>query len=313
MDNLTSSFGSSEITSLSETSSIRPDQKYRELIDQSASYLKAYLKCDVDCYVILGSGLDGLTKIIEIKTVIPFDDIPHFPTATVQGHQGRYLLGEIEGKNVLFQEGRLHYYEGVPPPLAVFPVQVGLELGIKNFVITNAVGSLSTEIHPGSIVILTNLLAGQMPDPFIEVGNPQLGTLFSDCTEPFDSHSIEIAEHVLSHHEIDFVKGTFAWMQGPRYDSAAEIADLRARAWVIEHILKQPLLAPKVVGMSMAPEVVAINHYGNVSVLGLSFVSNFAAGLSSDSLEHEKVLLKGKENSVKLSRALFDIVREITL
>ena len=284
---------------------------FLERVQRSSSYLLSKINCVPHSCVVLGSGLSRVADIVEDRHEIIFDEIPGFSRSTVDGHAGKFIFGRVNGVPQLFQQGRLHLYEGLPADEVILPIHVAVTLGIRKFILTNAIGSLSPNILPGSIVLLTNILAGQMPDPFTNVAGPGLGTMFSDCTNPFDKKLSSQIGEILSSWGISVSEGTFAWMAGPRYDSAAEIADLQARAWIIENILKKPKLAPKVVGMSMAPEVVWLNHIGEISIIGLSFVSNFAAGVSDKSLNHAEVLAVGANFSVLLGSALKSALKEL--
>ncbi len=280
-------------------------------VSEATHYLCDLISEEPEVMVVLGSGLGDVVQSIPNCVSIPFGEIPGFEGATVEGHKGQYHFGKLAGRSVLLQQGRTHYYEGVEHWRAVLPALVGKSLGVKTFILTNAVGSLEPAIPPESLVVVTNLLAFQMRDPLMAHFSPEMGALFYDTTHPFDMELCKHAENHFKKSGILTSRGTYAWMEGPRYDTAAEIADLRARAWIIRNILKQPDLAPTVVGMSLGPEVAALSRDGKSRILALSFVSNYAAGVEPGRISHADVLERGESFAARFAPALCSLIEVI--
>ena len=230
-------------------------------------------------HLVLGSGLGGVAKCMEDPVEVPFDDLPGFPAASVEGHAGSFLLGWIAGVPVLLQAGRFHYYEGVGTGVVAAPVRVGRALGARTLVLTNAVGGIRRDLVPGSLMLVddhVNLmfrapLAGPVADG---------ETRFPDMSRPYDPALMAAAESVALRAGIRLPRGTYGAVAGPNFETPAEVRALRAAG-------------ADAVGMSTVPEVV-VARAGGQRVLAFSLVTNRAAGLGDGIVDHEGVMAYGE-------------------
>jgi len=225
--------------------------------------------------LILGSGLGSFAASLKDKVVVPYADIPGFPTSSVKGHAGQLVLGRVGETWTLVMQGRVHYYEGYDLSEVVFPTRVLVSLGCKILVITNAAGGVHPDLKPGDLVVLhdhinlmgANPLRGENPD--------SLGTRFPDMSTAYDPELRALTKEVARAENVDLRTGVYAAMSGPSYETPAEIRMART-------------LGADLVGMSTVPEVIAANHMG-ARVIGISCVTNLAAGISPVPLTHEEV------------------------
>jgi purine-nucleoside phosphorylase len=230
--------------------------------------------------LVLGSGLGDLARRLGDAVSVPFSALPGFPTASVAGHQGAFIAGRMGAGEVLLQSGRLHCYEGHAPEVAALPVRVLARVGVTTVVLTNAAGGLRPAFVPGTLM----LVADQVNLTF---GNPLTGPVrageqrFPDMSDPFDVGLRELARTVARERGRALEEGVYAGVAGPNYETAAEIRMLRR-------------LGADAVGMSMVHEVVAARALG-LRCLGLSTITNLAAGLSQERLTHEEVLEAGRK------------------
>lgn len=225
--------------------------------------------------IILGSGLGEIAD--EIKGIsIPYSEIPGFKSSGVQGHAGKLVIGELASKPVVAMQGRLHYYEGNTIQEVVFPVRVMKMLGIEILIVTNAAGGVNTSFMPGDLMIIADHLNMLGNNPLIGKNFDELGPRFIDMSYAYDKSLITIAEATAQELNIKTQKGVYAAMTGPTYETPAEVRLLR-------------ILGTDAVGMSTVPEVITANHMG-VKVLGISCITNMAAGILDQPLNHEEVI-----------------------
>ncbi|MDX1440660.1 MAG: purine-nucleoside phosphorylase [Rubricoccaceae bacterium] len=242
--------------------------------------------------LVLGSGLGALADEVEDQVVVPTSDLPGYPQSTVQGHAGRLVFGRMEGKNVLFIQGRVHLYEGHLPRALGAPVRLAHALGAKHLILTNAAGGLNPEWTPGTLMLISDHINLAFQSPLAgPVGAGEVR--FPDMSAPYDSEWIETAEKVSVNRNITLRKGVYLWTAGPSYETPAEITFFRR-------------IGADAVGMSTVPEAIQAAALG-MKVLGISTITNLAAGLQKASLNHEEVLEVGREvrdRLVALVRAL---------
>jgi len=225
--------------------------------------------------IVLGSGLGGYAEKIDIFKTIPYADIPHFKQPGVMGHSGNLILGEISGKKVVCQQGRYHYYEGHSIHDVVLPIRVMAGLGAKTLIVTNASGGINMDFREGDIMLIRDHINFQGTNPLIGANQDELGPRFPDMTYAYDpeySEKMLLMAHKL---EVEIRQGTYLAVSGPSYETPAEIRMFRT-------------LGADAVGMSTVPEVIAANHCG-MRVLGLSCISNAAAGITDEKLDHTDV------------------------
>lgn len=225
--------------------------------------------------IVLGSGLGGLVDAMTVDGAIPFSEIPQFPASTVSGHAGRLVLGTLGGVPIAVLQGRVHLYEGYPPSAVVFPARVLVGLGAKSVIVTNAAGALNPNFHPRELMVISDQLNLTGTSPLLGPNDAALGPRFPDMTEAFDLELRRFAHAAAETERLVLREGIYAGLLGPAYETPAEIRMLRA-------------IGADAVGMSTVLEVIALRHMG-ARVLGLSCLSNMAAGMSKGSLSHDEV------------------------
>ncbi|ADY56166.1 purine nucleoside phosphorylase I, inosine and guanosine-specific [Syntrophobotulus glycolicus DSM 8271] len=226
--------------------------------------------------VILGSGLGGFAELIEDKIIIPYEEIPDFPISTVEGHCGRLVAGRIGERSLIALQGRFHYYEGYDMQEVTFPVRVLKSLGIKGLIVTNAAGGVNTAYAPGDLIIIEDHINLIGRNPLRGKNYPELGPRFPDLSEAYDPVWRKTASEAMAELGITPQQGIYAGLSGPSYETPAEIRYLRT-------------IGADLVGMSTVPEVIVANH-GGMRVLGLSCVTNMAAGVLKQKLNHREVI-----------------------
>ncbi len=242
--------------------------------------------------IILGSGLGKLAGDIDgIK--IPYSEIPGFKTSSVQGHAGNLIIGKLSGKDVIAMQGRLHYYEGNSLQDVVYPVRVMKLLGIKNLIVTNAAGGINRAFKPGDLMLIEDHINLTGNSPLIGPNLDEFGPRFPDMSEAYTKNLMNIAESSGKKLGIDLQKGIYVFVGGPTYEPPAEIRMLRT-------------LGADAVGMSTVPEVVTARHAG-VNVLGISCITNMAAGILDAPLAHSEVM----ETASRVEKDFAALVKEI--
>lgn len=250
--------------------------------------------------VVLGSGLGDAAKAVAEQVVIPFAEIPYFPHTTVQGHKGRIVVGFSGNVPVLIMLGRVHFYEGYTPQQVAFPMHVMGALGIKSVILTNAAGAISESYHQGQLVALADHinLMGWNPlvgpnEPLFAV-RPGAAQRFTDMTEAYSQRLRAMAKEAAAAEGFALEEGVYLAVSGPSFETPAEIRAFRA-------------MGATLVGMSTVPETIVARHMG-INVLGLSCVTNMAAGLSPTPLNHQEIIENGHRVEQQLSRLLDRIV-----
>ncbi len=247
--------------------------------------------------VILGSGLGALADHVQAEAVVPYPEIPHFPSPTVAGHAGRLVLGWLEGKPAAVLQGRAHLYEGYTAQEVVFPVRVLYALGCRVLVVSNAAGGLNREWKAGDLMVITDHINFQGTNPLLGPNDDSLGPRFPDMSRPYDPELVELAERCAVEERVVLRRGVYVAVLGPSYETAAELRMLRA-------------LGADAVGMSTVPEVIAARHLG-MRVLGLSAITDLATGEVVQPVSHEEVLRVARELEPRFVRLVRRIVREM--
>lgn len=249
--------------------------------------------------MILGSGLGSLAENLPDSTTIPYKSIPHFSSSSVPGHTGNLVLCEVWGTGIAFMQGRFHYYEGLSMAEVAFPVRVLNALGVKNLIVTNASGGISDGLVPGSFVIIEDHINLMGANPLI--GVPQTDGVrdrFVDMTCAYDPDYIDLAIKASKEAGVPAKRGVLAALSGPCYETPAEIMMLKS-------------IGADAVSMSTVPEVIMARYLG-MKVLGISLVSNRAAGLSKEGPRHGEVLEIARESSGDFDRLLSIILAKIS-
>lgn len=245
-------------------------------IKQSADYITAKIKNQPKIGLILGSGLGVLAEEIQNPITIPYGEIPEFPVSTVEGHAGQLVIGELEGKTVIAMQGRFHFYEGYSMDKVTFPVRVMKYLGVEKLIVTNAAGGVNESFEAGDLMLLTDHINNMGTNPLIGPNDNELGARFPDMSEPYCKELRKLAKDVAAEIGLKVQEGVYVGNTGPSYETPAEVRMLRT-------------LGGDAVGMSTVPEVIIARHSG-MKVLGISCISNMAAGILDQPLTHDEVM-----------------------
>lgn len=278
---------------------------------EAAEFIKSRYKKPVRTTVVLGSGLGSFADELENAVCIPYEEIPHFARSTVEGHAGQLVLGEANGVVVAAQQGRFHYYEGYSMEQVMFPMRTFARMGIKNVILTNAAGSLNTDMLPGSLMLITDHLNLMGINPLRGKNDNRFGPRFPDMTEVYDrgfqqiaiESAREISEERLQRGQDKRLtaflhRGVYCALSGPTYETPAEI-----------HLYR--LLGSDAVGMSTVPEAIAARHQG-MKVLGISCITNFGAGMTAEPINHAEVMETGALVAEVFQELLKRIIEKIS-
>lgn len=247
-------------------------QKARE----TAEFINQKIDIPPKVGLILGSGLGDLADEIENAIAIPYEDIPNFPISTVEGHEGKLVIGELNGQQVLAMQGRFHYYEGYSMQEVTFPVRVMKLLGVATIVVTNACGGMNPSFAPGDLMVITDHINMTGANPLIGPNHQEFGPRFPDMSSAYHRESIPLVEAVAKEVDIKLQKGVYISVSGPTYMSAAELIMLRK-------------MGGDVVGMSTVPEVIVARHM-DMKVIGISCITDMAVGEELEGITHEQVV-----------------------
>ncbi|WP_139489257.1 purine-nucleoside phosphorylase [Brevibacillus dissolubilis] len=245
-------------------------------INQAKEFILGQLKEAPTLGLVLGSGLGVLAEDIQDAIAIPYSDIPGFTQSTVVGHKGQLVIGKLQGKQVVAMQGRFHYYEGHGLDAVVFPIRVMKAIGVETIIVTNAAGGVNTEYNAGDLMLITDHINLTSRNPLIGPNDESFGVRFPDMSEAYSKRLREVAKAVANEQGIQLKEGVYCGMLGPSYETPAEIRMIR-------------YLGGDAVGMSTVPEVIVARHMG-VEVLGISCISNMAAGILEQPLTHDEVM-----------------------
>jgi purine-nucleoside phosphorylase len=243
--------------------------------------------------VVLGSGLGAFADELSDRTEIDYAEIPGWPRSTAVGHAGKLVLGSVDGASLAVLAGRAHLYEGYTTAQVVFPVRVLRRLGVESIIFTNAAGGINLSYSQGALVLISDHINLQGTNPLAGPNDESLGPRFPDMSEAYNKRFRQIARETAAGQGIELAEGVYAALLGPSYETPAEIRALRT-------------LGADLVGMSTVPEVIAANHVG-MKVLGISCVTNMAAGIQAQKIHHEEVLETGRRvrgTLIKLLRSI---------
>ena len=250
------------------------NQIYEKLLNCSNA-VKSKVKFQPEVALILGSGLGDYAKEMQVEESIEYSEIEGFPVSTVAGHQGRFLFGYVEGVPVVAMQGRVHFYEGYPMSDVVLPVRLMGLLGAKTVILTNAAGGVNFNFQPGDLMMITDQITTAVPSPLIGANLDELGPRFPDMSEVYDKGLREIIKQAARNVKVSSQSGVYMQFTGPSYETPAEIRMCRA-------------LGADAAGMSTACEAMAARHMG-LKVCGISCITNMAAGMSNQPLNHKEV------------------------
>ncbi|WP_425456937.1 purine-nucleoside phosphorylase [Cohnella terricola] len=246
------------------------------MIEEAAAYIRRTTDVRPDIGLILGSGLGVLGDELEDAVTIPYEDIPHFPVSTVEGHAGELLIGKLQGRSVILMRGRFHMYEGYEPERTALPVRVMKALGVATLLVTNAAGGINLDYKPGNLMLISDHINLTGRNPLIGPNDNALGVRFPDMSAAYSPRLRGIAKETAAELGFSVQEGVYVGLLGPNYETPAEIRMLRT-------------LGVDAVGMSTVSEVIVARHSG-IEVLGISCISNMAAGILDQPLSHEEVM-----------------------
>lgn len=277
-----------------------------EKAQEAAEFIRSKYDKEVKIALVLGSGLGAFADDLENAVRIPYEEIPHFARSTVEGHAGQLVLGEVGGVPVAVQQGRFHYYEGYEMAQVIFPVRVFGLLGIENVILTNAAGSVRTGFKPGNLMLIRDHINLMGVNPLRGANDERFGARFPDMTEVYDKTLQEIAydeskamaqerfeSGVDKEYKSFMWRGIYCALSGPTYETPAEIRMFR-------------LLGAGAVGMSTVPEAIAARQQG-LKVLGISCITNLAAGMTDEIINHQEVM----ETGAKVADIFKELLRRI--
>ncbi len=247
--------------------------------------------------IVLGTGLGGLVKEMEVQYSLEYGDIPHFPLSTVESHKGRLLLGMLSGKPVIAMQGRFHHYEGYSMQQIVFPVRVMKLLGIKNLIVSNACGALNPDIKKGSLMLIRSHINLLPTNPLTGTNIPELGPRFPDMSNAYDKTLLKKAEQVAARLQIPVHKGVYAVVSGPNLETDAEYRFLR-------------IIGGDVVGMSTVPEVIAAAHMG-LPTFAISVITDEGWTEELMPVSIEEVIAAASEAEPKMTAIIKNLIAEI--
>ena len=261
---------------------------------EAAEFIRSKYPHETKTAVVLGSGLGAFADEIENAICIPYEEIPHFVKATVAGHSGQLVLGEIEGKHIAVQQGRFHFYEGYSMEQVMFPVRCFGRMGIENLILTNAAGSLNTDIRPGELMLINDHMNCIGVNPLRGPNDERFGPRFPDLTNVYTTELQRIAheaaeaiaqerfESGADKERRDLLRrGVYCALSGPTYETPSEVRLYR-------------MFGADAVGMSTVPDAIAARHQG-MKVLGVSCITIMAAGMEEGEIDHDHVMSTGAQ------------------
>lgn len=247
--------------------------------------------------VILGSGLGGFADLVKAVDTIPYNEIEGFPTSTVEGHKGQFVFGYIEDTPVVIMQGRVHYYEGYEMTDVVMPVRLMGMLGAKVLFLSNAAGGINLEYKPGTLMMIKDHISSFVPSPLIGANLPELGLRFPDMTHVYDRDLQDKIRSVSNDLGITLEEGVYVQFTGPQFETPTEIVMCRN-------------LGADAVGMSTVCEAIAAHHMG-IKVCGVSCITNLAAGISGEPLNHEEVQETADRVAKEFQSLVYNSVKKI--
>jgi len=273
---------------------------------EAAEFIKSRYPHAIRTAVVLGSGLGAFADDMSGAVRIPYEQIPHFARSTVEGHAGQLVLGEIGGVHIAVQQGRFHYYEGYDMQQVMFPMRAFGRMGVENVILTNAAGSLEPEYAPGSLMLITDHMNCMGVNPLRGPNDSRYGARFPDMTQVYDRELQHIAAdeaQVIAHERFEkgldeekrdlLHRGVYCALSGPTYETPSEVRMYR-------------VLGANAVGMSTVPEAIAARHQG-MKVLGMSCITNYAAGMTDENINHDEVM----ETGAKVAEVFKELLRRV--
>jgi len=260
----------------------------------AAEFIESRITVEPRVAVVLGSGLGGFADAVENSSIIEYKDIPEWPRSTAVGHAGQLIVGMLAGIPVAVLAGRAHVYEGYTPQQVVYGIRTLDRLGVDSVILTNAAGAVNPQLRPGQLALISDHINLLGVNPLTGPNDEALGPRFPDMSEAYPKRCRDLAREAAKTLGIDLAEGVYAAVPGPSYETPAEIRYLR-------------IVGADLVGMSTVLEAIAANHMG-LKVLGVSCVTNYAAGVTDKKLDHAEVLATGERVRDTLTALLKAVV-----
>lgn len=268
-----------------------------KMINETLEVIRSKTKDNYEIGIILGTGLGGLVKEIQVEHEINYSDLPHFPLSTVESHSGKLIFGRINGKNVVAMQGRFHFYEGYSMKQITYPVRVMKFLGVKNLLVSNACGGMNPLYQKGDVMIISDHINLLGDNPLIGKNEDELGPRFPDMSEPYSKELIQLAEDAALGNGIKVQKGVYVAVPGPNLETRAEYRFLRG-------------IGADVVGMSTIPENIVAVHMG-IKVLGISIITDECFPDSLRPVDVNEIISTAMEAEPKMTTIMKEVILNI--
>jgi purine-nucleoside phosphorylase len=263
----------------------------------AAHYIQQRTPAPIQVAIVLGSGLGAFAETLTDPVIVPYEEIPDFARSTVEGHEGRLVIGKLENKVVAVMQGRFHYYEGYSLEEVTLPIRAFGLLGVKSLILTNAAGGINPNFQPGALMLISDHINMMLQSPLRGTHDERFGARFPDMTEVYARDYQRLAQRCASELGMRLESGVYLALQGPNYETPAEIRMMR-------------VLGGDAVGMSTVPEAIVAKQMG-LKVLGISLISNAAAGVVDQPIKHAEVMETGARVAEQFIALLKKILAEI--
>lgn len=266
-------------------------------LQETTSFIKSRYANIPQIGIVLGSGLGNFSEEIKVEAAIAYNEIPHFPVSTVEGHHGKLIFGELSGKKVVVMAGRFHFYEGYTPDAVAYPIRVMKQLGIGHLLLSNAAGGVNPAFKVGDLMIITDHISFGVVNPLLGKNYGELGPRFPDMSEPYTKEIIKKAKNIAAGLNIKVQEGIYYGVTGPTFETRAEYKLIHR-------------LGGDAVGMSTVQEVIIAVHMG-LPVFAASVITDIGIREEDNIITHEEVLLAAKEAEPKLTAIFKQLVAEL--
>ena len=266
-------------------------------LNEATAFLKPYTLQKTTIAVVLGSGLGNFSKELQVEKEIEYNEIPHFPVATVEGHHGKLIFGSIAGKSIIAMAGRFHFYEGYSAEEVVFPIRVLKMLGIETLLISNAAGGVDPALRVGDLMIITDHISIAAKNPLVGKNDDRLGPRFPDMSEPYKKELIDKAKEIAKFNSIEVKEGVYFGVTGPTFETRAEYKMIHA-------------LGGDAVGMSTVQEVIAAVHAG-IKVFAMSVITDIGIREENNIITHKEVLEAAQKSEPLFSKIFRELIKSL--